>query len=40
VALFHHKPSRTDDQLDALAYRFADAPLPVLVAAEGLTVEL
>jgi ribonuclease BN (tRNA processing enzyme) len=40
VALFHHKPSRTDDQLDALAYRFADAPLPVLVAAEGQTVEL
>ena len=39
VALFHHKPSRTDDQLDALAYRFADAPLPVLVAAEGQTVE-
>lgn len=40
VALFHHKPSRTDDQLDVLAYRFADAPLPVLVAAEGQTVEL
>ena len=40
VALFHHKPSRTDDQLDALACRFADAPVPVLVAAEGLTVTL
>jgi ribonuclease BN (tRNA processing enzyme) len=40
VALFHHKPSRTDDQLDALGYRFADAPVPVLVAAEGQTVEL
>jgi phosphoribosyl 1,2-cyclic phosphodiesterase len=40
VALFHHKPSRTDDQLDALARRFADAPLPVLVAAEGLTLAL
>lgn len=40
VALFHHKPSRTDDQLDAVAYRFADAPLPVLVAAEGQTVDL
>ena len=40
VALFHHKPSRTDDQLDAVAYRFADAPVPVLVAAEGLTVAL
>jgi len=40
VALFHHKPSRTDDQLDALGYRFADAPVPVLVAAEGQAVEL
>ena len=40
VALFHHKPSRTDDQLDATARRFAGAPLPVLVAAEGLSVEL
>ena len=40
VALFHHKPSRTDEQLDAIARRFAGAPLPVLVAAEGLSVEL
>jgi ribonuclease BN (tRNA processing enzyme) len=40
VALFHHKPSRTDDQLDAIGRRFAGAPLPVLVAAEGLSLEL
>jgi ribonuclease BN (tRNA processing enzyme) len=40
VALFHHKPSRTDDQLDAIGRRFAAGPVPVLVAAEGLTVEL
>jgi phosphoribosyl 1,2-cyclic phosphodiesterase len=40
VALFHHKPSRTDDQLDAIARRFVGAPLPVLVAAEGLRVTL
>jgi ribonuclease BN (tRNA processing enzyme) len=40
VALFHHKPSRTDDQLDAIGRRFAGAPVPVLVAAEGLSVEL
>jgi phosphoribosyl 1,2-cyclic phosphodiesterase len=40
LALFHHKPSRTDDQLDAIASRFSGAPLPVLVAAEGLTVAL
>jgi phosphoribosyl 1,2-cyclic phosphodiesterase len=40
VALFHHKPSRTDEQLDAVARRFDAAPLPVLVAAEGLSVAL
>jgi phosphoribosyl 1,2-cyclic phosphodiesterase len=40
VALFHHKPSRTDEQLDAIARRFADAPVPVLVAAEGQAVRL
>jgi ribonuclease BN (tRNA processing enzyme) len=40
VALFHHKPSRTDEQLDAIGRRFAGGPLPVLVAAEGLSVEL
>jgi ribonuclease BN (tRNA processing enzyme) len=40
VALTHHKPSRTDDQLDALALRFAGAPVTVLVAAEGLAIEL
>jgi ribonuclease BN (tRNA processing enzyme) len=40
VALFHHKPSRTDAQLDAIGRRFAAGPLPVLVAAEGLSVEL
>jgi ribonuclease BN (tRNA processing enzyme) len=40
LALFHHKPSRTDDQLDAIGARFAAGPLPVLVAAEGLSVEL
>jgi phosphoribosyl 1,2-cyclic phosphodiesterase len=40
VVLFHHKPSRTDGQLDAIARRFDGAPLPVLVAAEGLSVAL
>jgi ribonuclease BN (tRNA processing enzyme) len=40
LALFHHKPSRTDDQLDAIGRRFAAGPVPVLVAAEGLSVEL
>jgi phosphoribosyl 1,2-cyclic phosphodiesterase len=40
VALFHHKPSRTDAELDEVARRFAAAPIPVVVAAEGLSVEL
>jgi phosphoribosyl 1,2-cyclic phosphodiesterase len=34
VALFHHRPDRTDDALDELARRFAVAPVPVVVAAE------
>jgi ribonuclease BN (tRNA processing enzyme) len=40
VVLFHHKPSRTDTELDETARRFAAAPLPVVVAAEGLRIEL
>jgi phosphoribosyl 1,2-cyclic phosphodiesterase len=40
VALFHHKPSRTDAELDEVARRFAAVPIPVVVAAEGLSVEL
>jgi len=35
VVLFHHRPDRTDIDLDKLASRFADAPVPVIVAAEG-----
>ena len=38
LALFHHKPSRTDAELDAIAARLAGGPVPVLVAAEGLSV--
>ena len=40
VALFHHKPSRTDAELDEVARRFAGAPIPVTVAAEGMAIEL
>jgi phosphoribosyl 1,2-cyclic phosphodiesterase len=40
VALFHHRPSRTDAQLDEVARRFAGAPIPVTVAAEGTAIEL
>jgi ribonuclease BN (tRNA processing enzyme) len=39
VLLFHHKTDRTDDQLDALAARFADDPR-VGVAAEGGVFDL
>ncbi|HEX4466162.1 MAG TPA: MBL fold metallo-hydrolase [Solirubrobacteraceae bacterium] len=41
VALFHHRPNRTDTALDALAARLGDhAPVRVAVAAEGTTLEL
>jgi ribonuclease BN (tRNA processing enzyme) len=40
LALFHHKPSRTDAELDDVARRFAAAEIPVTVAAEGMTIEL
>jgi phosphoribosyl 1,2-cyclic phosphodiesterase len=39
VVLFHHKPDRTDDELDALAARFASDER-VAVAAEDLVVTL
>jgi phosphoribosyl 1,2-cyclic phosphodiesterase len=40
VVLFHHQPDRTDDALDRLAQRFATAPVPVMVAAEGQVLNL
>lgn len=39
VILFHHKPDRTDEQLDALATRFA-GDHRVVLAREGEVVEL
>jgi ribonuclease BN (tRNA processing enzyme) len=39
VHLFHHKPTRTDDQLDDLAARFAADPV-VTVAADGVVIDL
>lgn len=36
TALFHHSPERTDDQLDALAERYANA----IVAKQGSVIEL
>jgi phosphoribosyl 1,2-cyclic phosphodiesterase len=40
VVLFHHRPDRTDAALDQLASRFADAPVDVVVGAEGGILEL
>jgi phosphoribosyl 1,2-cyclic phosphodiesterase len=39
VALFHHKQSRTDDELDAIARRFSDDP-GVIVASQATVLEL
>ena len=40
VALFHHDPVRTDDEVDAILARFGDAGVAVVAAAEGLVVDL
>jgi phosphoribosyl 1,2-cyclic phosphodiesterase len=40
VLLFHHDPTRTDDEVDAIVATFADAPFPVTAAAEGSVIEL
>ncbi len=39
VLLFHHRPDRTDDAMDALAGRFASHP-NVALAAQGVTLSL
>jgi phosphoribosyl 1,2-cyclic phosphodiesterase len=40
VVLFHHKPGRTDAALDELGRRFAQAPVDVMVGAEGGILDL
>ena len=40
VLLTHHKPARTDDELDRLAGRVAGGPVQATVAAEGEMLEL
>ena len=40
VVLFHHRPDRTDAQLDKVAAGFASAPVPVTVGADGETLRL
>jgi len=40
VLLFHHDPTRTDDEVDAIVESFAYAPIPVTAAAEGSVLDL
>jgi phosphoribosyl 1,2-cyclic phosphodiesterase len=40
VVLFHHKPERTDDELDALGCRLRADDLEVIVGAEGAVLDL
>jgi len=40
VVLFHHKPERTDPELDELARSFEWAAVPVTVGAEGMIFDL
>jgi phosphoribosyl 1,2-cyclic phosphodiesterase len=40
VVLFHHRPNRTDKELDELGCRLARAPVPVTVAADKGILEL
>ncbi len=40
VALFHHRPERTDAEVEQTLCRFAESPVPVTGAAETLTLRL
>ena len=40
VALFHHRPDRSDAEVERTVCRFAESPVPVMGAAETLTVRL
>ena len=40
VVLFHHRPDRTDAEVEQTLSRFADSPIPVLGAEEGTTLTL
>ena len=40
AVLFHHRPDRTDTELDALGGRLAGAAVPVTVAADKGILEL
>ena len=40
LVLFHHDPSRTDDQIDDVVASLASAPVPVTAASEGMRLEV
>jgi len=40
LVLFHHDPSRTDDQIDAIVAAHSRAAVEVVAAAEGLVLQL
>ncbi len=40
VVLFHHRPERVDSEVERTLCRFAEGPMPVVGAAEGLTLPL
>jgi phosphoribosyl 1,2-cyclic phosphodiesterase len=40
VALFHHRPERSDAEVERTVCRFAESPVPIIGAAETMTVEL
>ncbi len=40
VLLFHHDPTRTDDEVDAIVESFAGAPISVRAAVEGEVIQL
>ena len=40
VCLFHHAPWRTDHEIDEIAGRVCSGPVPILVAADGLTLRV
>jgi len=40
LALFHHAPDRTDDEIDLIVKSLSGAPLPVTAAVEGVELTL
>jgi phosphoribosyl 1,2-cyclic phosphodiesterase len=40
VALFHHRPERSDAEVERTVCRFGESPVPVMGAAETLTIRL